>query len=352
MAEMTEKQWLSGVQSSIIKELTTHKAALPAGFNQERFALNTVTVISEMLKDKKKKTELCKLTFESMAVCLCKAAYLGLDYFNGECYAIPYGGELNFQTDYKGEIKMCKRFSRNPIKDIFAKVVRQDDFFTEEVDAGVQNVIYRPQPFSNKPMIGAFAIVVFKDGSMMYDTMSVEEIENVRNTYSKAKDSQAWKSSTGEMYKKTVLRRLCKLIDLDFDNMTVAFDYINRDDDLQKWQGSQITMIGFDELTHFSEKQFFYMLSRNRSVCGVKPYMRATCNPDADSWVADFISWWIDQDTGYPIKERSGKKRWFVRINETVMWAATRKEAVQIALDANIGEEEAETMPKFTGENI
>ena len=65
--------------------------------------MNTVTVISEMLKDKKKKTELCKLTFESMAVCLCKAAYLGLDYFNGECYAIPYGGELNFQTDYKGE---------------------------------------------------------------------------------------------------------------------------------------------------------------------------------------------------------------------------------------------------------
>lgn len=226
MAEMTEKQWLSGVQSSIIKELTTHKAALPAGFNQERFALNTVTVISEMLKDKKKKTELCKLTFESMAVCLCKAAYLGLDYFNGECYAIPYGGELNFQTDYKGEIKMCKRFSRNPIKDIFAKVVRQDDFFTEEVDAGVQNVIYRPQPFSNKPMIGAFAIVVFKDGSMIYDTMSVEEIENVRNTYSKAKDSQAWKSSTGEMYKKTVLRRLCKLIDLDFDNIEQQKAYL------------------------------------------------------------------------------------------------------------------------------
>ena len=104
MAEMTEKQWLSGVQSSIIKELTTHKAALPAGFNQERFALNTVTVISEMLKDKKKKTKLCKLTFESMAVCLCKAAYLGLDYFNGECYAIPYGGELYFLTVYKGEI--------------------------------------------------------------------------------------------------------------------------------------------------------------------------------------------------------------------------------------------------------
>lgn len=136
------------------------------------------------------------------------------------------------------------------------------------------------------------------------------------------------------------------------NGMTIAFDYINRDDDLQKWQGSQITMIGFDELTHFSEKQFFYMLSRNRSVCGVKPYMRATCNPDADSWVANFISWWIDQDTGYPIKERSGKKRWFVRINENVMWAATREEAVQIALDANIGREEAETMADYFGTSI
>ena len=81
MAEMTEKQWLSGVQSSIIKELTTHKAALPAGFNQERFRLEYVTVISEMTESKKKKTELCKLTFESMAVCLCKAAYLGFGLF-------------------------------------------------------------------------------------------------------------------------------------------------------------------------------------------------------------------------------------------------------------------------------
>ena len=82
-----------------------------------------------------------------MAVCLCKAAYLGLDYFNGECYAIPYGGELSFQTDYKGEIKMCKRFSRNPIKDIYAKVVREGDFFLEEVDGVCTNVRFKPLPF-------------------------------------------------------------------------------------------------------------------------------------------------------------------------------------------------------------
>lgn len=106
----------------------------------------------------------------------------------------------------------------------------------------------------------------------------------------------------------------------------VSFAHIERDSELDKWQGSQICAIGFDELTHFSEKAFFYMLSRNRSKCGVKPYVRATCNPDADSWVAKFIEWWIDQDTGYPIPERSGVIRFFIRIEEVIYWGDSREE--------------------------
>lgn len=219
MGQMTVEQWYGTIKTGLTKKLTENKEALPAGFNQQRFILNCITVIQDMMKDNKKKEQLEKINPETIPVCLAKAAYLGLDFFNGECYAIPYGGNLTFQTDYKGEIKLCKRYSKNKIKDIFAKVVRQGDFFMEEVDGCKQNVQYRPKPFSNEQMIGAFAIVVFEDGSMMYDTMSSEDIENVRNTYSKAKDSKAWKSSTGEMYKKTVLRRLCKLIDLDFDNI-------------------------------------------------------------------------------------------------------------------------------------
>ena len=118
-----------------------------------------------------------------------------------------------------------------------------------------------------------------------------------------------------------------KFCDKDGNTVSsVKFAHIERDEELHKWQGSQICEIGFDELTHFSEKAFFYMLSRNRSTCGVTPFVRATCNPDADSWVAKFISWWINQDTGYPIPERSGKIRWFIRRNETLYWANTKEE--------------------------
>ena len=94
------------------------------------------------------------------------------------------------------------------------------------------------------------------------------------------------------------------------------------------WQGSQVPFIGFDELTHFTRMQFFYMLSRNRSQCGVRPYMRATTNPDADSWVAELIDWWIDPQTGLPIEDRSGVIRWFARSNDVLHFADSREELI------------------------
>lgn len=106
----------------------------------------------------------------------------------------------------------------------------------------------------------------------------------------------------------------------------IHFAHLERDEDLQGWQGSEICYLAFDELTHFSRHQFLYMLSRNRSTCGIRPYVRATCNPDSDSWVADFISWWINQETGYPIYERSGVVRYMCVLNDTIYWGSNPHE--------------------------
>lgn len=117
---------------------------------------------------------------------------------------------------------------------------------------------------------------------------------------------------------------------------TVSMSHLEHDKTVLNWQGSQIPLIMFDELTHFSESQFFYMMSRNRSMCGVRPYIRATCNPDADSWVAKFIAWWIDQRTGLAIPERAGVLRWFVRVGELLFWADSPEElAHHTMLDEN-----------------
>lgn len=111
----------------------------------------------------------------------------------------------------------------------------------------------------------------------------------------------------------------------------IKFSHLEHEKNILDWQGSQIPFIGFDELTHFSKKMFFYLLSRNRSVCGVKPYVRATCNPDPESWVAELISWWIDPETGYPIPERDGVVRYMIVDGENYIWGDTEEEVIEKA---------------------
>lgn len=112
-------------------------------------------------------------------------------------------------------------------------------------------------------------------------------------------------------------------------NMKITFAHMEHEKNRLDWQGSQIPWIGFDEVTHFTWKQFSYMLSRNRSMSGVPGKMRGTCNPDPDSWVRAFIDWYIGED-GYVIPERSGVIRWFILQGDEVIWGATRKELTDV----------------------
>lgn len=107
-----------------------------------------------------------------------------------------------------------------------------------------------------------------------------------------------------------------------------TFAHIEHEKNRLDWQGSQIPLVQFDELTHFTWKQFSYMLSRNRSVSGVPGRIRATLNPDPDHWARHFIDWWIDDD-GFAIAERSGVVRWFIISGDDVVWADSRDELIE-----------------------
>jgi predicted phage terminase large subunit-like protein len=113
----------------------------------------------------------------------------------------------------------------------------------------------------------------------------------------------------------------------------IRFAHMQHEQNKNDWQGAQIALIEFDELPHFKRGQFFYMLSRNRSMCGIKPYVRATMNPvppddETGGWIHEFLSWYID-DEGWAIPERSGAIRWFVVINDALRWADSEAELRQ-----------------------
>jgi predicted phage terminase large subunit-like protein len=101
------------------------------------------------------------------------------------------------------------------------------------------------------------------------------------------------------------------------------------ENDRYNWQGAQIALICFDEVQEFTEKQFWFLFSRNRSMSGARSRIRCTCNPDCDSWLRTFLAWWIDPNTGLPIAERSGVLRWFVRTGDDLHWADTRRELLE-----------------------
>lgn len=105
----------------------------------------------------------------------------------------------------------------------------------------------------------------------------------------------------------------------------VQFSHLQYEKDKLKHQGKGYAFIGFDELTHFLEPQFWYLQSRNRTTSGVRPRTFCTCNPDPDSWVRRFIDWWIGED-GFPIPERSGVIRYFGRAGDDLVWGDSAAE--------------------------
>lgn len=114
----------------------------------------------------------------------------------------------------------------------------------------------------------------------------------------------------------------------------IKMSHLQYEKDVQNHQGKQYGFQGWDELTHFTEKQFFYLQTRNRSMV-VRPYTRGTCNPDPDSflvngkdgWGSGLISWWIGDD-GYPIPERDGRLRYMYRVGDAYDWALTRERLI------------------------
>jgi predicted phage terminase large subunit-like protein len=108
---------------------------------------------------------------------------------------------------------------------------------------------------------------------------------------------------------------------------TIEFAHLQLEKDKLSHQGMQYSWIGFEELTHFEESQFWYLVSRRRTKANMRAYVRATCNPDPDSFVAKLVAWWIGED-GYALPERSGVIRYFARDKDTdaLVWGDTREE--------------------------
>lgn len=100
------------------------------------------------------------------------------------------------------------------------------------------------------------------------------------------------------------------------DGCRIKFSHLEREDDVFSHQSAQYDGIVFDEVTHFSESQFVYMLSRLRNPKHPNLRKRILCctNPGGpgNDWVMRWWADWLDKDAIDPAQP--GEVRHYVRI--------------------------------------
>lgn len=153
----------------------------------------------------------------SLIGAIIQAAQLGLepDGVLGHAYLVPYKDVCQLIVGYKGLIDLARRSGQ--LSTIYARVVYSKDQF--EYSFGLQEKLeHIPTRDTDDPgeMLYAYAVIKMKDGGIQFDVMSKREIEAIR-TRSPAGNKGPWISDTAEMWKKTVLRRVCKMAPLSVE---------------------------------------------------------------------------------------------------------------------------------------
>ena len=123
-----------------------------------------------------------------------------------------------------------------------------------------------------------------------------------------------------------------KLMKITFPSgASLQFSHYENEKAKEKFKGLQADYIAFDEATEFTEEQITYLLSRNRNPKAEVYHKASMCmatNPHCDSFLKDWIWWWLDPETGIPDPKKKGVTRYFVKQRDgTLDWYDTREEA-------------------------
>jgi phage terminase large subunit-like protein len=110
---------------------------------------------------------------------------------------------------------------------------------------------------------------------------------------------------------------------------TLKFTHLeNEGDEERNHQGLQYSFVAFDELTHFTQDMMLYLIGRLRSESETPSFLMATTNPDPDSWVLDWVKYYLDEK-GYPDEDLCGKIRYFVISDNKPHFADTEEELAE-----------------------
>lgn len=198
---------------------------LPKGYHAGN-ALKSAWLYLQNIEDRNHNKVIDTCTKASIANVLLEMVIRG-EHPMKHCYFIPYGNQLTFMEKYTGKLMRSKRDTE--IAEVNANVVREGEEFVYTVDKkGLLQLVSHKPTFQTmgKPIVGAYAVVVNKDGSTHLEVMTMDMIQKAWNQGGfgdKDRQTGAHKNFTDQMCKKTVIARACKVAlesssDRDEDN--------------------------------------------------------------------------------------------------------------------------------------
>lgn len=114
---------------------------------------------------------------------------------------------------------------------------------------------------------------------------------------------------------------------------SVSFSHYENDAAGQQYQGLQLSNVFYDEATHAAEEHIWWLVSRLRTAAKLNPSIWLSCNPDPDSFLFDWVKWWLYPEGhpqhGIPDPERNGITRFCLRIAGDMVWADSPEELIE-----------------------
>jgi recombination protein RecT len=177
--------------------------ALPKNRNVDQEISSVLATVATSLT-------LQRCTPESIALAAYDAATLGLPVNKlGLAWLVPFGNEAKLQIGYRGYIQLV--VESGFVLDVSAECVYEHDRFKYVLGSN-PNIEHEPPIKGNRGnFIAVYAIARLANGFSKHVVMGKEQVDHIRSK-SRSASNGPWITDYDEMAKKTVIKRLCKLL--------------------------------------------------------------------------------------------------------------------------------------------
>lgn len=176
-----------------------------------------------------KNPKLLECNPESILYSIMQSAALGLEPDGGvlgQGYLVPFWNgkakrmECQFIPGFRGLIKLARQSSE--VADVDAQVVYEKDEFSYELGLNQTLKHKRNDEVADPGKLKyVYAVARFRDGERKFVVLNEREVHAIRaKSASKTREGQLigpWVEHEAEMWKKTAVRRLCKMLPLSVD---------------------------------------------------------------------------------------------------------------------------------------